>query len=138
MAPLPVYSHKFANVSGTANTQLKFSFPTLDMQDVNLLFSAAGGNFASQSVLIQVAIDGSDWRTVDTLNVGNAATYSRYYNVNLLASGAALNPVSFPAIRITVPAIGLGRTASVLISGKVSQSYHDESTGLLPIDTNYL
>ena len=138
MAPVPVYSHRFATVTGTANTQLKFSFPTSDMQDVNLLFSAAGGNFASQSVLIQIAIDGADWRTVDTINVGTGATFAKYYNVNSLASGASLNPVSFPAIRITVPAIGSGRTASVLISGKVRESYHDASAGSLPIDTNYL
>ena len=133
-----VYSHKFAKVLGASNTQLKFSFPTSDMQDVNLLFTSGGGNFASQNVTVQVAIDGADWRTVDTIGLGTAALLAKYYNINALASGASLNPVSFPAIRITVPALGSGITASVLISGKVPQSYHDASAGSLPVDTNYL
>lgn len=139
MTPPVIYSHKFASVTGAANTQLRFSFPTADMRDINLLFTAAGGNFASQSATVQVSTDESTWSaTIDTMNLGTSAVFAKYYNINSLASGASLNPVSFPYVRITVPAIGAGRTASVQISGKVNQSYHDESTGLLPINTNYL
>ena len=139
MAPTPVYSHRFATVTGTANTQLRFSFPTSNMRDINLFFTAAGGNFASQSATVQVAVDETNWSaTIDTINLGTSAILAKYYNINSLASGASLNPVSFPYVRITVPAIGSGRTASVQISGKVSESYHDASAGSLPINTDYL
>lgn len=139
MTPPAIYSHKFATVTGTANTQLRFSFATSDMQDVSLIFTAAGGNFASQSVTVQVSTDEQNWSaTIDTLNVGTSALFAKYYNVNTLTAGASLNPMSFPYVRITVPAIGSGRTASVQVSGKVSKSYHDASAGSLSINTDYL
>ena len=139
MAPPPVYSHKFATVAGTPNTQLRFSFATSDMRDINLFFTAAGGNFASQSATVQVSTDETNWSaTIDTISMGTSAVVAKYYNINSLASGASLNPVSFPYVRVTVPAIGSGRTASVQVSGKTFQSYHNESAGALSINTNYL
>ena len=138
MAPPPIYSHKFAKVTGTPNAQLRFSFPTADLQDMNLLFTAAGGNFASQSATIQVSTDETNWSfTIDTIALGTTSTVAKYYNVNSLASGASLNPVSFPFVRITVPAIGSGRTASVQISGKIPKSYHDDALGAIKPITTY-
>ena len=133
---MATYSHKFAKVIGTSNTQLRFSFATADMQDINIIFTSGGGNFASQSATVQVSTDEADWSaTIDTLNLGTSAVYTRYYNLNNLPSGAALNPVSFPYVRITVPAIGVGRTATVQVSGKRSNT--DDSGGQITNITNY-
>ena len=130
------YSHKFAKVIGTSNAQLRFSFATADMQDLNIIFTSAGGNFASPSATVQVSTDEADWSaTIDTLNLGTSAIYTRYYNLNNLPSGAALNPISFPYIRITVPALGTGKTATVQVSGKRSNT--DDSGGIITPITNY-
>jgi hypothetical protein len=138
MAQPAIYSHKFVTVTGTANTQLRFSFPTSDLMDLNIFFKAAGGNFASQSATVQVSTDEQNWSAnIDTINLGTGAFLAKYYNINSLASGASLNPVSFPFVRITVPAIGSGRTASVEISGKVSKPYHDDGAGAIKPITTY-
>jgi hypothetical protein len=131
------YNHKYVKWIGTTNTEIKIGFPTSDMQDLNIFLSCGGGNLNNSNMTIQVSNDDSDWSAnVDSLALGTGATYAKYYNINNVATAVPVNPVSFPWIRITIPAQGAGKTVTARISGKTMRPYYDASTGTLPI-TDY-
>lgn len=111
---------------GTANAQLQFTIATEDMENLALIFKAAGGTgvFASQNVTVAVSMDNITFVNVDTaVGLGTGSTQTKYYDAGNKSATLVTNVVNYPYVRITVPALGVSIVCTVDWSGR-TRYYH--------------
>lgn len=114
---MPIDYHKTdVKVGSATNTQLQFTQTISDYTTLALFYDVVEGTvFVSQNATIEASLDNITWFTIETKSLGNGTTASSFYNENT----STINPLAFPYMRVTIPALGLAQTARVRISGKI-------------------
>ena len=107
---------------GTANAIHDTIIQDIDAEDLNLIFESVSGNFPAGplNAVVSVSIDGTNYHDIDTaiaLTAGQAKVV-KYYNSANRGTTLALNPVSFPYIRVRIPALGGSVIGKLTYSGK--------------------
>lgn len=105
---MPQHS-KSAVGQGTANAQYDTIIQDLEGEDLNLIFESVAGNFPAGplNAIVSVSIDGTNYHDIDTgivLTAGQSKVV-KFYNSANRGTTLALNPVSFPFIRVRIPAL---------------------------------
>lgn|SRR5574339_600710 len=114
------------SVVGSANTQLVFTLTNDDMENLALVFKAAGGTgvFASQNVTVAVSSDNSTFYNVDTtVGLGTGSVQTKYYDENNKSTTLVTNIMIYPFVKITVPALGTNIVCTVEWNGR-TRYYH--------------
>lgn len=120
-----VYSKSGQSV-GTANAQLQFTITTEDMDNLALMFRVAGGTgvFASQNVTVAVSMDNVTFINVDTaVGLGTGSVQTKYYDQSNKSATISTNVVTYPYVRITVPALGVNNVCTADWIGRTTY-YH--------------
>jgi hypothetical protein len=95
------------------NTALVAILSTLGLDsgiDINMDTSAG-----TATVTVEVSVDGKNWITVDT--IAAAGSTQKHYGKDTVGAGKALAPLSFPLVRITAGAAGVGNSTTLTVSG---------------------
>jgi flagellar basal body P-ring protein FlgI len=80
-----------------------------------LIFSA-NGSYTSQSATIKASIDNVTFRTVDTVSLSTGTSFGKQYSDANKATTIPVDPVAFPFLNITLPAIA-ARVQTITWSG---------------------
>lgn len=102
-----------------SNAQIQQVIQTDDKVQLELIFKSTGGNFAAQNATIESSIDGVTYDTVDSVTLTSAQSkIAKEYDATHLGATLALNPMIFPYIRVTIPALGVGITGTIVYATK--------------------
>jgi len=83
--------------------------------ELALIFSA-NGTYTSQSATVKVSIDNSTWFTADTVSLSTGTSLAKFYSAANKATTLPLDPVAFPYLDISLPAIA-ARVQTITWSG---------------------
>jgi hypothetical protein len=83
--------------------------------ELALIFSA-NSTYTSQSATIKASIDNSTWFTVDTVSLSTGTSLAKFYSDANKATTLPVDPVAFPFLNITLPAIA-ARVQTITWSG---------------------
>jgi hypothetical protein len=83
--------------------------------ELAIIFSA-NGSYTSQSATIKASIDNTTWFTVDTVSLSTGTSLGKFYSDANKATTIPVDPVAFPYLNITLPAIA-ARVQTITWSG---------------------
>jgi hypothetical protein len=83
--------------------------------ELAIIFSA-NGSYTSQSATIKASIDNTTWFTVDTVSLSTGTSLGKFYSDANKATTIPVDPVAFPFLNITLPAIA-ARVQTITWSG---------------------
>jgi hypothetical protein len=72
--------------------------------ELALIFSA-NGSYTSQNALVKVSIDNTTWFTADSVSLSTGTSLAKFYSDANKATTLPVDPVAFPFLNITLPAI---------------------------------
>jgi hypothetical protein len=83
--------------------------------ELAIIFSA-NGSYTSQSATVKASIDNTTWFTVDTVSLSTGTSLGKFYSDANKATTIPVDPVAFPYLNITLPAIA-ARVQTITWSG---------------------
>jgi hypothetical protein len=83
--------------------------------ELALIFSA-NGSYTSQNALVKVSIDNTTWFTADSVSLSTGTSLAKFYSDANKATTLPVDPVAFPFLNITLPAIA-ARVQTITWSG---------------------
>ncbi len=103
-------------VSGV-NASVTTDIPGYQFEYLSIIVEGSAA-FASQNLLVKVSQDGTNFITIDTLNIGTGTTFAKHYGPADKGTGLAVNPLDYPYIQVVTPAIGVGNTTTTTLAAK--------------------
>jgi hypothetical protein len=104
---------------GTKGAAFTANILTHQGNQLVVILTTTGGNFTNNSATVAVSNDNSVFTTVDSVALGENTTLSISYDDENHGSVVDVNPVLFPYIKITVPAItGVTQSATWVVGNK--------------------
>jgi hypothetical protein len=85
------------------------------VKELAIIFSA-NSTYTSQSATIKASIDNTTWFTVDTVSLSTGTSLGKFYSDANKATTIPVDPVAFPYLNITLPAIA-ARVQTITWSG---------------------
>jgi hypothetical protein len=85
------------------------------VKELAIIFSA-NSTYNSQSATIKASIDNTTWFTVDTISLSTGTSLGKFYSDANKATTIPVDPVAFPFLNITLPAIA-ARVQTITWSG---------------------
>jgi hypothetical protein len=85
------------------------------VKELAIIFSA-NSTYNSQSATIKASIDNTTWFTVDTVSLSTGTSLGKFYSDANKATTIPVDPVAFPFLNITLPAIA-ARVQTITWSG---------------------
>lgn len=99
--------------TGTASGAVTKTVELSNNKILAVLWTAAGGNFGSKFGLVSVSVDGSAFILVDNVTLSTNTTVGKYYSDSTKATTVAINPATFPFVKLQTSAGNTGVTETI-------------------------
>jgi hypothetical protein len=80
---------------------------------LTVLWTASGGNFGSKFGLVSVSVDNSAFILVDNVSLSTNTKVGKYYSDSTKATTVAINPATFPFVKLQTSAGNTGVTETI-------------------------
>ena len=105
----------YEQVVGNTNSPVSLAFTNKSLHGVSVIIQSSGGSL-SGSYTISVSDSDTNFITLRTVALGTTTSCDNSFSVD--NSSVFANPLHFNHVKISVPALGNGISATITISGR--------------------